>query len=468
MPWPLASNFSAIVQNPRIAFRDPLFQACHVERNALNQPRVWSGQFAVVYKAFDQSGKAWAIRAFTSESRDRREHYDEISAHLRAHKLRCLVDFEYCDASIRSTDGKWYPLVVMDWVEGMTLFNWVDSKCKVGKGASIAKAVQHWGNLVRELADAEVAHCDFSQVNVLVTPQGYLKLVDYDGMCVPALAGRRNLEIGVRPYQHPQRNEQTLLSSNLDNFSALLIYVALRALAADTSLWSRHVTQSGYDKLLFRSEDFIDCEQSALYHDVMKSPDPAVRDLAVKLFALAKGNMDDVPPLGRLIRQKTPFSFNAPGVRAAAPQMLPVPEREDCPDEPAGRVVLEFISKGTDATPFVITRQQTVLVGRGEDCQLRITDDPRISRHHFSLHVNPPHVRLRDLGGRNGTFINGVRHSARPESQTADDGAETRGPEVDLNQGDRIMIGRTVIEVRIEGQESPQDDAGSQFGHESD
>jgi len=450
MPWPLASHFSAIVQNPRVAFRDPLFQACRIERNVLNQPRVWSGQFAVVYKGVDVDGKSWAIRAFTSECRDRQEHYDEISAHLKVHKMRCLVDFEYHDASIRSTDGKWYPLVVMDWVEGMTLFNWVDSKCKVGKGASIAKAVQHWASLVSELTDAEIAHCDFSQVNVLVTPRGYLKLVDYDGMCVPALAGRRNLEIGVRPYQHPQRDEQTLLSSNLDNFSALLIYVALRALAADTSLWTRHLTQSGYDKLLFRSEDFADCEQSALYQDLTNSPDPGVRDLAVKLFSLAKGNMDDVPPLGQLVRPTMQFSFTRPEAKAAATPSHASPQQEDSPGRSAHRVVLEIISNPSDASEFVVDQQESVLVGRGEDCQLRIADDPRVSRHHFSLQIDLPHVRLRDMGGRNGTFVNGVRYSARSESRETDDG-DVPAAGLELKHGDRIMIGRTVIEVRIEG-----------------
>jgi hypothetical protein len=43
------------------------------------------------------------------------------------------------------------------------------------------------------------------------------------------------METGLAPYQDPQRNDQTLLSANLDHFSALVIYVALRALAADTS-----------------------------------------------------------------------------------------------------------------------------------------------------------------------------------------------------------------------------------------
>lgn len=301
MPWPLASDFSTMVQQPQLAFRDPRLQACRIERNALNQPRVWAGQFAVVYKGVDPQGKAWAIRAFVRESQDRREHYDRISEYLKTRPLRCLVDFEYRDAAIRATDGRWYPLVVMDWVEGLTLFEWVQSKCRVGKGASIAKAGLHWLRLVDELTAARIAHCDLQHANVLVTPRGYLKLVDYDGMCVPALAGRRNLETGLAPYQHPQRNEQTLLSTNLDHFSALVIYVALRALAADTSLWARYVEQSGYDKLLFRSEDFRVPAQSALYRDLLRSPDAAVRDLTARLFAFAKGNLDVVPPLGQLV-----------------------------------------------------------------------------------------------------------------------------------------------------------------------
>ena len=51
MPWPLASQFSTMVQQPRLAFRDPRLRACRIERNSLNQPRLWAGRFAVVYKA---------------------------------------------------------------------------------------------------------------------------------------------------------------------------------------------------------------------------------------------------------------------------------------------------------------------------------------------------------------------------------------------------------------------------------
>jgi serine/threonine protein kinase len=447
----MASNFSAIVQNPRLAFRDSSLQACEIERNALHQPRVWSGAFAVVYKGTDPQGKAWALRAFTSESGERREHYDRISEYLKARKLACLVDFEYREGAIRSAaDGKWYPLVVMDWVEGSTLFAWVGAKCRQGKGASLAKAVRHWLALVDELVQARIAHGDLQHANVLVTPEGRLKLVDYDGMCVPGLVGRRNLEIGVQPYQHPQRNESTLLSSELDHFSALVIYVALRALAADTTLWARHVEQANYDKLLFRTTDFQDRGQSGLCRDLLASPDPGVRELAEQLFSYASGTLDETPALRDLVGAE---AAGVPATPVAVPRVpwgAAAPEPARTPDRPAARVVLEVVAGPIQGSTFVLDRHDTLLVGRGADCRVRIAGDTRVSRHHFLLEAVPPHVRLRDLGSRNGTFVNGVRCGGRSAGDPAAAAAEP-SPEVDVKHGDQIAAGRTLIHVRVEG-----------------
>jgi hypothetical protein len=150
------------------------------------------------------------------------------------------------------------------------------------------------------MQEATISHGDLQHANVMVTQAGELKLVDYDCMCVPALVGRRNLEVGVEPYQHPGRNETTLLSLDLDNFSALLIYVALRALSVDPTLWQKYVEGPGYDKLLFRAEDFQNPANSALYHDLLRSPDQELRELTQQLFGLAHAQMDQVPPLGQL------------------------------------------------------------------------------------------------------------------------------------------------------------------------
>jgi len=50
------------------------------------------------------------------------------------------------------------------------------------------------------------------------------------------------------------------------------------------------------------------------------------------------------------------------------------------------------------------------LLGRHEACDLRV-NDPRVSSEHASLHWVGDHWELRDLGGRNGTWIEGRRLS---------------------------------------------------------
>jgi len=302
MSWPLASHFSAMLQNPQIAFRDPSLKGCVVEKDEMNQPRPWAGAFAVVYKALDaESREPFAVRVFTTESPERRERYDLVSAYLKDRKLRSLVNFEYRDRSIRSAgDGKWYPMILMEWVQGETLFKWVQARCAQGDRSALARCAERWVEVVKELALTHVVHGDLQHANVMVTPAGELKLVDYDCMCVPSLIGRRNLEVGVEPYQHPGRNERTLLSLDLDNFSALVIYVALRALACDSQLWQKYIERPGYDKLLFRLEDFRSPGTSPLYHDLMHLGEQEVVELTEQLFSLAQARIDQVPPLSQM------------------------------------------------------------------------------------------------------------------------------------------------------------------------
>jgi pSer/pThr/pTyr-binding forkhead associated (FHA) protein len=49
-----------------------------------------------------------------------------------------------------------------------------------------------------------------------------------------------------------------------------------------------------------------------------------------------------------------------------------------------------------------------LLIGRAEDCDLRIESD-FVSRYHCILLLDEYSLRLRDLGSKNGTFVNGCR-----------------------------------------------------------
>ena len=128
----------------------------------------------------------------------------------------------------------------------------------------------------------------------MLVVDGQPKLIDYDGMYVPALAGRRSHELGHRHYQHPQRTE-TDFGPETDRFSSWVIYTALVALAADASLWDR--TGAGEEFLLLRDEDFRRPEASATLNALAGHGDPRLRALADLLRTMVRLPLSAVPSL---------------------------------------------------------------------------------------------------------------------------------------------------------------------------
>lgn len=303
-PWPSTAEFSRMLQNPRVAFRDPRMQQCAIERNALGQPKPRSGNFATVYRADLPDGRADAIRVFNRRLDRRGERYGAVSRYLEGRQVSSLVGFVFDEKGIRvAGTGKLqaYPLLVMDWVPGVTLLEWAREHCRSHYRDALRLGAEAWLQLVRELTAHSIVHGDLQHANVLVSQDGYFTLVDYDCMGVPELMGSANLEVGLPPYQHPARNAETLLFPGLDNFSALAIYVALRALAAEPGLWKSYVTAPNNDNLLFRPSDFTAPDDSLLYHDLQRSPDEQVRDLSYYLYQLTIWPLHEIPPVDEVL-----------------------------------------------------------------------------------------------------------------------------------------------------------------------
>jgi eukaryotic-like serine/threonine-protein kinase len=100
---------------------------------------------------------------------------------------------------------------------------------------------------------------------------------------------------------------------------------------------------------------------------------------------------------------------------------------------------------------FVFDRPRTCVVGRQYDCDIALPSDRahrEVSRHHCQLDINPPHVSVRDLNSRNGTFVNGKRLS--PEGiEEEDTGSDEPGTAV-LSDGDEIRIAKSLFHVHVE------------------
>ena len=309
--WPQVHDFNPMLQNPNLGFSNAELKTCQIERDQNNQPRPRAGNFAVCYKATFDTGQNVCLRLFARKSDERRERYAEISAHQKANPIDCLVKFEYIEKGIRHPNPArygnkpWFPIIRMDWIEGSILFDWLRERCRTRDSKSIGSAAEQWLEVAQQLESVGIAHGDLQHANVMVTPAGKLKLVDYDCMCVPSLVGRKCLEDGVEPYQHPERAGGTNLFPGLDHFSELFILVVLRALAADPSLWDRYIEPPPpgelYDKLLIRKSDFDAPDRSALFDELKRSADPEVGRLTKELIKTAACPLNSVPSLSTFI-----------------------------------------------------------------------------------------------------------------------------------------------------------------------
>ncbi len=116
-----------------------------------------------------------------------------------------------------------------------------------------------------------------------------------------------------------------------------------------------------------------------------------------------------------------------------------------------GKITLEVAQGPIRGKVFVFEEHDTFIFGRARDCHARLAqEDTTASRHHFLLEVNPPDVRIRDLGSLNGTYINGKKFGGRKEGETPQDAAHRKLPDLDLSDRDQIGVGETVFVVRIQ------------------
>ncbi len=115
-----------------------------------------------------------------------------------------------------------------------------------------------------------------------------------------------------------------------------------------------------------------------------------------------------------------------------------------------GRVVLEVTQGPLKGEIFTFDKHDVFLFGRGVDCHARLPEaDPTVSRHHFLLEVNPPRIRIRDLGSLNGTHVNDRKHGGRSQDESPDAAGKRRYTEVEIKHGDRIRVGQTVFQISV-------------------
>lgn len=117
------------------------------------------------------------------------------------------------------------------------------------------------------------------------------------------------------------------------------------------------------------------------------------------------------------------------------------------------KITLTITEGSLKGKEFTFLDRTTTIIGRAKDCypQLPDNEDHRtISRYHCLFDINPPAIRVRDLGSKNGTYVNGTKIGQRQAHETPEEGAQQKFPEYDLQSGDKIKLGKTIVQVNVE------------------
>jgi pSer/pThr/pTyr-binding forkhead associated (FHA) protein len=103
---------------------------------------------------------------------------------------------------------------------------------------------------------------------------------------------------------------------------------------------------------------------------------------------------------------------------------------------------VELVVTSGARTGSRIPVDRDLVIGRGDDDDVRLEEDQRVSRPHARIRLESSRVAvIEDLGSGNGTFVNGVKI----------DGERM------LGDGDVVVVGTTVFEVSVaEPERSPE------------
>jgi hypothetical protein len=116
------------------------------------------------------------------------------------------------------------------------------------------------------------------------------------------------------------------------------------------------------------------------------------------------------------------------------------------------RITLTITEGALKGEEYVFHDSARLEVGRSPDCDIALPTDilhRDISRHHCAFEVDPPTVRVHDLGSLNGTYVNGEKIGQRPDALARGGSDQEQGVR-ELRDGDEVRVGDTTIRVGVD------------------
>jgi serine/threonine protein kinase len=290
MAFPSRTEIVNAIRNPQTCYKASELIGGNVVCKGSNVIQ-YAGGYTTVFPFIDKWGKKVAVRCWCADIGDARRRSQAISDYLQREQNPYFVNFKYVDNALLIA-GQLQPIILMDWVEGKPLKEYINDNCNSN---AISKLAEQFKRMVADFHRRNIAHGDLQHGNIMVKSDGSIVVVDYDSMYIEQLRGMDDVIKGLPGYQHPARGKNQIINPQLDYFSELIIYLALLIFTDKPDRWKDYY---GAEDLLFSKEDFANIRQSAICETYRKSANKIIVNLLQKLEEfLDKKDIRDLVPL---------------------------------------------------------------------------------------------------------------------------------------------------------------------------
>ena len=252
MQYPLISEYVKAIQDAadnldKLAYLTPVL-------DDHGEPYRSSGAFAVVFKMQDKStGKYYALKCFTEEQEGRADAYRQIADELDMVDSPYITSVKYMEKELfvdSQCEEDEFPVLLMDWVEGETMETYIAANYH--NQSAMSMLCYRFGKMAAWLRSQSFAHGDVKPDNIIISPDGSLTLVDYDGMFVSSMKGSKSPTVGTKDFCHPLRTMDDF-DETIDDFSLASIALSLKAISMKPTLLDIY---GASDRLLFSENDY--------------------------------------------------------------------------------------------------------------------------------------------------------------------------------------------------------------------
>ena len=188
--------------------------------NVQRRPKHYAGRNGIFI-----DDKQHALKCYTQPFKNG----EALCAYIKAHPSERLPLFTYYPQELLVPTFKgfeWIDVGLYPWTEGSTLDFEIKRCVHNHNTATLLRLAEEFKALSLDILNSPWRHGDLKPENIIVTPEGRMRLVDIDALWAPTLPPCN--EVGTPNFIHPLRGANR--DEHIDDYSIALLVVNIHAL----------------------------------------------------------------------------------------------------------------------------------------------------------------------------------------------------------------------------------------------